>query len=236
MNRNKPNGLVLTGRIKKAGLTVYYRNGRTVARPCISRQPLRRTRAQFDLRQRLGHSIVLWQMLDCGEKPMFSGGHNSYARFRSLAMALPTVYLTAEAKAAGGSLLLPGMPVSEGVLPEVRQWLGEVEGEAALLTDLQRLPRGAEWRLYHLVQCMEGQWPVVHIGVSHPVDSDFQSTAEGLALVGAPFADPMAGWALVMVVGDRCSTQRALSRCTLYQHYTTEEAYEVAVASYGGLK
>ncbi|MBQ9418068.1 MAG: hypothetical protein IJU19_05760 [Bacteroidales bacterium] len=236
MSKNKPNGLVFTGRIKKAGLTVYRWKDRTIARPSISRQPERRTRAQFDLRQRLGHSIVLWQMLDCGVKPMFNAGINAYARFRSLAMALPTVYLPADAKAQGASLLLPDMPVSEGTLPEVKQWLGEVEGEAALLTGLQEIPRRVELRLYQLMQRMEGRWPVLRIGVSHPTKADFQQVEGGLALVGSQFADAMTGWALVMVQGERCSTQRALSRCELYKEYTTEAAYREALASYGGLK
>ncbi len=43
------------------------------------------------------------------------------------------------------------------------------------------------------------------------------------------------GWALVMVKGERCSPQTIVTRCTLYQKYTTKEALESAAKSYGGL-
>ena len=49
------------------------------------------------------------------------------------------------------------------------------------------------------------------------------------------FADDMKGRALVDVVNDRCSPQTIVTRCTLYQQYTTEEALEKAADSYGGL-
>ena len=56
-----------------------------------------------------------------------------------------------------------------------------------------------------------------------------------LALVNEEFADDMKGWALVRVINDRCSSQTIVTRCTLYQQYTTEEALEKAAESYGGL-
>jgi hypothetical protein len=45
----------------------------------------------------------------------------------------------------------------------------------------------------------------------------------------------MKGWALVKVMDDRCSRQTIVTRCTLYQQYTTEDALEAAADSYGGL-
>ena len=45
----------------------------------------------------------------------------------------------------------------------------------------------------------------------------------------------MKGWALVRVVGDQCSPQIIVTRCTLYQQYMTEEALQTAAKSYGGL-
>ena len=45
----------------------------------------------------------------------------------------------------------------------------------------------------------------------------------------------MKGWALVLVSGDRCSAQTIVTRCTLYQQYTTEEALQAAAKSYKGL-
>ena len=56
-----------------------------------------------------------------------------------------------------------------------------------------------------------------------------------LALVGEEFADEMKGWALVRIIDDRCSPQTIVTRCTLYQQYTTEEALQAAAKSYGGL-
>ena len=235
MANDKIKGLVIAGRSEKAGVTVYRRGEKMVMRSAHSEQPLRRTRAQFEARQRLGHSIGLWRMLSWAGKPMFAGGKNPYARFRSLAMSLPTVYLPAEGAAAGATLLLPDMPVSEGVLPPVKQWLGEVEGRAALLTGLKQLPKDAEMRLYKLDQREEDGWPVLRISMKRLSAADFRNAGGGLALVDDEFGDERKGWALVMVEGDRCSTQRALSNCTLYKRYTTAEAFAAAVASYGGL-
>jgi hypothetical protein len=56
-----------------------------------------------------------------------------------------------------------------------------------------------------------------------------------LALVNEEFAEEMKGWALVRVIENRCSPQTIVTRCTLYEQYTTEEALQVAAKSYGGL-
>ena len=64
---------------------------------------------------------------------------------------------------------------------------------------------------------------------------DMTIVEDRLALVGEEFADEMKGWALVRVMDDQCSRQTIVTRCTLFQQYTTEEALEVAAKSYGGL-
>ena len=56
-----------------------------------------------------------------------------------------------------------------------------------------------------------------------------------LALVSDGFADSTKGWALVRVIGDRCSPQTIQTRCTLYQQYMTDEALQRAAKSYGGI-
>ena len=56
-----------------------------------------------------------------------------------------------------------------------------------------------------------------------------------MLLKGDEFADEMKGWALVQVRGERCSPQTIVTRCTLYQKFTTREALETAADSYGGL-
>lgn len=65
--------------------------------------------------------------------------------------------------------------------------------------------------------------------------TDVPGPADGWALVSDEFADDMKGWALVHVRGERCSTQTAITRCTYYKQFTTEEALQAAAASYGGL-
>ena len=55
-------------------------------------------------------------------------------------------------------------------------------------------------------------------------------------MVDNDFADEMKGWALVRVQGKNCSPQSIVTRCKVYERYTTEEALEEAAKSYGGLK
>lgn len=65
--------------------------------------------------------------------------------------------------------------------------------------------------------------------------NEMTETADGLALIGNEFTDEMKGWTLVHVRKERCSTQTAVTRCTYYKRFTTEEALQEAAASYGGL-
>ena len=57
-----------------------------------------------------------------------------------------------------------------------------------------------------------------------------------LALVDNDFENDMKGWALVRAMGKNCSTQSIVTRCKYYVQFTTEEAFEDAAKSYGGLK
>ncbi|MBR2113117.1 MAG: hypothetical protein IJ929_00395 [Prevotella sp.] len=45
------------------------------------------------------------------------------------------------------SLLMPGIPMSDGILPMVKQELGEVDGTPALLTDLKESDRSHHTKL-----------------------------------------------------------------------------------------
>ena len=65
--------------------------------------------------------------------------------------------------------------------------------------------------------------------------SDMTEVDNHLVLIGEEFVDEMKGWALVKVIDDRCSPQTIVTRCNLYQQYTTQEALERAADSYGGL-
>lgn len=263
MSINEPKKLS-AGSLKKSGLTIYTRGGRTVMRTSMSEQPERRTRAQFVLRQRIAHSVTLWGCLRHTGMPVFEGGANAYARFRSLTSRLQPVYLTAEEHSAGAALLLPDMPLAAGSLPTVGYSLGTVEGEPALLTDLAAQDRTQPLTyaasvpsetlvLYSLRQTVDGVPSVVTESVPIGAGGLLTDTVtlrgedsvpqtvrpvchEGhLALTGALFADPMTGWGVVRLCGNRASTQGVLTRCDTYRRYTTEEALLRAAGSYGGL-
>ena len=147
------------------------------------------------------------------------------------------VFLPKNGPVSDGTLLLPDMPVSEGVLPVIEQHLGEVDGSAALITSLKRgdLKCGDKLLLYTLKQIVEGERPKVIISRHEVKVNEMADTGNGLALVGDGFADDMAGWALVHISGERCSSQTAVTRCIYYQRYTTEEALKEAAKTYGGL-
>ena len=55
-------------------------------------------------------------------------------------------------------------------------------------------------------------------------------------MVGEEFADDNKGWALVLVKGENCSPQSIVTRCTLYQQFTTEEVMNEAAKTYGRVK
>ena len=237
MAKQKPMGLLINGSLKQSGVTFYLRNGQMVVRSAHSEQPKRRTRAQFVARQQLTHSCRLWRRFKSAGEPLFEKTPTAYARFRTLMRRTPVVFIPQFGKMSGAMLLLPGMPVSDGVLPVVEQWLGEVDGTAALLTSLTAadLRPGDILRLYTLRQRIVVNLPTVYINTVDKPKSDFQEVDGRLALVDEGFADDMGGWALVHIRGSRCSSQQVVTRCTYYQAFTTEEAFLAAVATYGGL-
>ena len=236
MANNNTKGLVLTGRLKASGITVYLRNGKPVARTATSWQPKRRTRKQFIARQQMLHSTRVWTFLKYAGTPMFPAQPTAYARFLHLMHRTEVVFLPQNGPLDSATLLLPDMPVSEGPLPTVKQYLGEVDGNAALVTNLTRdsLHRGDKIILYTLSQSIQGT-PRVRFTRREVMPDELTETADGLALISEEFADNMKGWALVHVRGERCSTQTAVTRCTYYKQFTTEEALQAAAASYGGL-
>ena len=229
-------GLNVTGRFKESGVTIYLRNGKPVARTATSWQPKRRTRKQFIARQQMLHSTRLWAFLKYAGTPMFPAQPTAYNRFLSLMHRTEVVFLPQNGPLDGATMLLPEIPLSEGLLPSVKQQLGEVDGNAALITNLTRdcLNRGDKLILYTLTQDTQGT-PRVWFKRREVMPDEMTETSDGLALVSDEFADDMKGWALVHVRGERCSTQTAVTRCTYYTQFTTEEALQEAAASYGGL-
>ena len=239
MAKQKMTGLLVNGSIRTAGVTFYTKQGKTIVRASHSMQPERRTRAQFDVRMRTKHSTALWQMMRSEGKALFCGEKNAYAQFMSLAFRLPVVYLPCNGNLDYASLLMPGIPVSNGTLPSVKQTLGEVNGTAALMTDLKRsaVKRGDRLVLVTAKQAFETRHcPRVWFFVRDVAVEEMTEVDGKLALVGEEFADEMIGWALVHVSGGSCSSQTVMTRCTYYQQYTTEEALQTAAKSYGGLK
>ena len=246
MTRQKPMGLLLNGSLKQSGITFYLRNGKTVVRSAHTRQPKRRTRTQFIARQQLSHSSRLWTLLKWAAEPIFESPTTAYGRFMSLMRRTPVVFIPCRGPLYGATLLLPGMPVSDGVLPVIEQHLGEVDGAPALLTTLSAsdLQRGDILRFYTLYQRIEERCPIVRIKATDLSLDDFQTVDGHLALVSADFSDVMKGWALVHLRPKRnssrhpeylCSTQTVVTRCTYYAPFTTEEALLAAAQSYGGL-
>lgn len=255
--------IVLKGRLKKDGVTFYTKNGKTIMRSAISEQPHRRTRGQFMSRQRLAHNITLWKRLREPGKPVFAGGGNNYGRFCTLMRKAPLVYLTKQEHAHDSALLLPGMPVSDGVLPNVEYLIGEVGGRPALLTSLRLTSRnmtilgrlrtrggGMEGcdtlRLYRFVQTVRNQGPWLDV-TFEDLDLTKGSRARpfsgvelcevggNLALVGDEFGDATRGWALVRMADGRVSSQTVVTGCRLYEGYATEKALQRSAESYGGL-
>ena len=230
-------GVEIIGRIPSLGVTKYVRNGSIVTRVSTSEGRRSNSLKQFVQRQRMRHSIALWKALSpCS--PMFTEGKTNYLGFLSLANKLPVVYMPKNKWEVEGSLLMPGIPVSEGILRPLQQTLGEVDGIPALLTDEKAgdsLPYSAF--LLYIAEQGTGRMncPEVHFKVRAVNPDEFTLVDGCLALVDSGFADEMKGWALVRRDGDRCSSQGIVTRCTYYERFTTEEAMQKAAESYGGL-
>ena len=222
-----------TFRSPKGGKTVYLRLGEHIVRTAFSDEKRSNTRQQFIQRQRMRHSIALWQrMKPC--QPMFTHGKTNYNGFITLANQLPAVFIP-YSFGNGNTLLIPDMPVSDGTLMPIKQWLGEVDGTAALITNLKAdtLRDGEKLMLYTATQSARS-W-MVRFEVREVSLDEFTEVDGGLALVDNDFSDEMKGWALVRVNGGLCSSQGIVTRCTYYEQFTTEEALQKAAESYGGL-
>jgi hypothetical protein len=229
-------GLMLIGSLRKAGVTTYMKQGKMITRVSNSDERRSNTLPQFIQRQKMRHTIALWKMLKyC--KTMFTERQTAYQNFASLANRLPVVFVPDNGLMGGASFLMPGIPVSDGKLPAINEQLGEVDGTPALLTDL----KGGAWDsparllLYTAEQHIDCEMPRVRFSVREVAWEEMSFVDGHYVLKDDAFADDMKGWALVLVKGERCSPQTIVTRCTLYQQYTTEEALEKAADSYGGL-
>lgn len=234
MKKKTPSGLILTGSLKQSGVTLYQRNGRMVMRTATSYQKRSNTLGKFVQRQKMRHTTALWRMLRyC--KTMFTQKATGYLNFASLANRLPAVYVDG-IQMNDSSFLMPGIPVSDGTLPAIQLELGEVDGVPALLTSLTNEDMSYRERLwlYTAVQ-IDNCKPFVRFSMREVKWPEMTLVDGRYVLKGEEYADDMKGWALVMVCENRCSPQTIVTRCTLYEQYTTEEALQAAAQSYGGL-
>lgn len=231
MAKDKLTGLMLNGTLKKSGVTFYHRNGQLIVRSSHSNERRSNTRGQFDARMRMKHTVALWQQLNHLDL-MFVGRKSTYAGFASLANRMPAVYAP-----SGASLLMPGLPVSDGPMPPIVQRLDNVDGVPALVTNLKKesLQRSDQLKLYTLRQNASSHTPRISANERRVEKSEFTVVDGCLALVGEEFGDDMMGWALVLTNGDRCSSQGIVTRCTYYEQFTTDEAFEKCAKLYGGL-
>ena len=229
-------GLMLIGSLRKAGVTTYMKQGKIITRVSNSNERRSNTLPQFIQRQKMRHTIALWKTLKYCET-MFTERQTAYQNFASLANRLPVVFVPNIGLMCSASFLMPGIPVSDGKLPTINEQLGEIDGTAALMTDL----RGEAWvpqtklLLYTAEQHIDCDMPQVQFSMREVAWEEMSFVDGHYVLKGDAFADDMKGWALVLVKGERCSPQTIITRCTLYQQYTTEEALEKAADSYGGL-
>ena len=223
-------GILINGSIRSAGITLYTKQGQTIVRSSKSHQPPRRTLAQFKSRERFAHNNSLWEVIK-------DTSIITYAQFCALAAKLPVLYLTHDEHFIGYTLLLPGIPVACGTLPDIGYRLGDVDGVPALLTDLAptRLAGGDSLTLVTLRQLMYGGQPQLTATACEVTADDITVVGGCVALTGGDFGDSDRGWALVRRHGAQCSSQTVVTACRRYLAYTTDDALQRAAASYGGL-
>lgn len=233
----KEKGMTFNGSLRSEGITIYQKQGKTIIRSSTRSKTNGFTIGQFIQRQRMRHAIALWRELECCY-PMFTEAKSAYNGFVSLANRLPAVFVTKDEAANHPSFLMPGIPVSDGTLPELKLRLGEVGGKAALITNIERYetPHTETLKLFVAEQTCEYNIPKVIFRMRNVMKEELVETGNGLALVGDEFADDNKGWALVQVKGGNCSPQGIVTRCTLYRQYTTEEVMNEAAKTYGRVK
>ena len=238
MKKRQARGFFTIARHPQSGTTYYLKQGQMIGRSAHNKtKPNHCTLKQFEQRQRMRHSIALWHTLSwCN--PMFTEHQSAYSGFVALANRLPAVFVSQRDASNNASLLMPDIPVSEGTLLSVKQYLGEVDGATALITNLKKsdIRQGMELRLYIAEQKIERDCSKVYFEVRIVAKDEMTETDNGLALVGEDFANTNKGWALVLVKGNRCSSQGIVTRCTLYQQYTSQEAMIFAAKSHSNRK
>lgn len=180
-------------------------------------------------------------------------GRNAYDCFRSLAAKLPPVFFTRYDNSCGAALLMPGIPVSCGTLPDIGYRLATVGDSPALVTDLSPGDLADSDRLWLVTLTqLPGTLPRLSAASEEVPRAAFIVVDGHMALVDDRFGDEMRGWALVRLRRRcrrgrptrtldsaqsvaSCSSQTVTTRCQFYRQYQTADAMLSAAQSYGGL-
>ena len=85
-------GMMMSKRMRIAGITYYMRNGQVVGRPSSTHEKRSNTLPQFIQRQKMRHTTALWKMLRYCDV-MFTERRTAYQNFASLANQLPAVFV-----------------------------------------------------------------------------------------------------------------------------------------------
>lgn len=241
----------LHGRLSN-NITICHRGDKTFTRPAHIQQPHRLSRMQLLLRERLSHNNALWRALKESGHVYFETDKSPYNRFMAINMQSPVPYIPKQQFHSGNALLLPDMVLSDGTLPPINYQLDEVDGQPALLTDLTKkeaqkstlllyvlrqkvLPHQNQPDQFYISIKVETLTPNDFTVVPSTLLTPYQSKSGTLAIVGQRFADPMLGFGIVRLKDGHASRQHVVTRCTYYEHYTSEEALQAAANSYGGL-
>ena len=110
---------MVVGSLRQDGITTYMKQGRMIVRSANSMERRSNTLPQFIQRQKMRHSVALWRMMKYCE-PMFTKGTTAYNNFLSLANRLPVLYVE-KILMENTSFLMPGIPVSDGNLPKIKE-------------------------------------------------------------------------------------------------------------------
>jgi len=139
MAKDKSKSTAFVGRIRGLGVTFYQRGGKVVSRIGTSKAPSQQSQKQFINREKMRRSMALWNAMPEGYKPLMetAEGQTAYNAFLKANAQLPTAFLTKEQAHQKSALLMPGMVVSSGRLPQLEyEFATLADGHRVVLTNL----------------------------------------------------------------------------------------------------
>jgi len=139
MAKDNSKSTAFVGRIKGLGVTFYQRGGKVVSRIGTRKTPSYMTQKQFVNREKMRRSMALWNCMSDGGKPLMEApeGQTAYNVFLKANAQLPTAFMTKEQARQKSALLMPGIVVSSGRLPQLEYEFAVLEdGHRVVLTNL----------------------------------------------------------------------------------------------------